>query len=197
MNAETVKRHFEETGALLRGHFKLSSGLHSDKYLQCAKVLQWPDRAEALGAALAAKMALFSADVVVSPARGGLIIGQEVGRGLKRRAIFAERTEGVFSLRRGFALEPGEKVAVVEDVVTTGKSTREVFDLIRSLGAVVVVTSGIIDRRGDQMGQPIDAVAAAFLLEMDVPAWKPEACPLCAKGEPLVAPGSRFLAQKA
>jgi orotate phosphoribosyltransferase len=196
MNAETVRRHFEETGALLRGHFKLSSGLHSDKYLQCAKVLQWPDRAEALGAALAAKMALFSADVVVSPAMGGLIIGQEVGRGLKRRAIFAERVEGAFTFRRGFGLEPGEKVAVVEDVVTTGKSTREVFDLVRSVGAVVVVTSGIIDRRGDQMGPPIDSVPAVFLLEMDVPAWKPEACPLCAKGEPVVAPGSRFLAPK-
>ncbi len=197
MNPEAVRKHFEGTGALLSGHFKLSSGLHSDRYLQCAKVLQWPARAEALGAALAAKLSAFSPTVVVSPAMGGLIIGQEVGRGLGCRAIFAERTEGVFTFRRGFALEPGERVVVVEDVVTTGKSTREVFDLVRSVGAEVVATSGIVDRRGAEIGKPIDSVPAAFLLELDVPAWKPEACPLCAKGEPVVAPGSRFLAQKA
>lgn len=193
MNAEMVRTHFEETGALLKGHFKLSSGLHSDRYLQCAKVLQWPARAEALGAALAAKLKPFAADVVVSPAMGGLIIGQEVGRGLGCRAIFAERTEGVFTLRRGFSLEPGELVVVVEDVVTTGKSTREVFDVVRSHGAVVVATAGIIDRRGAQIGQAIDSVPAAFLLELGVPAWNPGACPLCAQGETLVAPGSRFL----
>lgn len=200
MNAETVRTHFEETGALLAGHFKLSSGLHSNRYLQCAKVLQWPARAEALGsalgAAIAAKVKGHFPSVVVSPAMGGLIIGQEVGRGLGVRAIFAERVEGAFTFRRGFALEPGERVVVVEDVVTTGKSTREVFDLVRSVGAEVVATSGIIDRRGAEIGQPIDSVPAAFLLELDVPAWKPEACPLCAKGETLVAPGSRFLAQK-
>jgi orotate phosphoribosyltransferase len=200
MNAETVKTHFEETGALLTGHFKLSSGLHSNRYLQCAKVLQWPVRAEALGAALGASIvAKLKGQVpggVVSPAMGGLIIGQEVGRGLGCRAIFAERVEGVFTFRRGFGLEPGERVVVVEDVVTTGKSTREVFDLVRSVGAEVVATSGIIDRRGAEIGQPIDSVPAAFLLELDVPAWKPEACPLCAKGETIVAPGSRFLAHK-
>jgi orotate phosphoribosyltransferase len=200
MNAETVKTHFEETGALLTGHFKLSSGLHSNRYLQCAKVLQWPVRAEALGAALGAsivaKLKGKVPGVVVSPAMGGLIIGQEVGRGLGCRAIFAERVEGVFTFRRGFGLEPGERVVVVEDVVTTGKSTREVFELVRSVGAEVVATSGIIDRRGAEIGQPIDSVPAAFLLELDVPAWKPEACPLCAKGETIVAPGSRFLAQK-
>jgi orotate phosphoribosyltransferase len=201
MKAETVKTHFEETGALLSGHFKLSSGLHSDRYLQCAKVLQWPARAEALGgalaAAIAAKLKGQRPDVVVSPAMGGLIIGQEVGRALGVRAIFAERVDGVFTFRRGFALEPGERVVVVEDVVTTGKSTREVFRLIEGQGGEVVATSGIIDRRGAEIGQPIDAVPAAFLLELDVPAWKVEACPLCAKGEAIVAPGSRFLAPKA
>jgi orotate phosphoribosyltransferase len=193
MNAETVKTHFEETGALLSGHFKLSSGLHSDRYLQCARVLQWPGRAEALGAALAAKLKAFRPGVVVSPAMGGLIIGQEVGRGLGCRAIFAERVEGAFTFRRGLGLEPGERVVVVEDVVTTGKSTREVFDVVRSLGAEVVATSGIVDRRGAEIGQPIESVPAAFLLELDVPAWKPEACPRCAAGETIVAPGSRFL----
>lgn len=197
MMVDTVRKHFEETGALLTGHFKLSSGLHSDRYLQCAKVLQWPVRAEALGAALAAKLSSFSPGVVVSPAMGGLIIGQEVGRGLGCRAIFAERIDGLFALRRGFALQPGERVVVVEDVVTTGTSTREVFHLVESHGAEVVATSGIVDRRGAQIGQPIDDVPTAFLLELDVPAWKQEACPLCAKGETLVAPGSRFLASGA
>ncbi|HMM35684.1 MAG TPA: orotate phosphoribosyltransferase, partial [Thermoanaerobaculia bacterium] len=110
MNAEEALRHFEETEALLSGHFRLSSGLHSDKYLQCAKVLQWPDRAAALGAALGAKLAGLAIDAVVSPAMGGLIIGHEVGRALGRRAVFAERVDGAFTLRRGFALEAGEKV---------------------------------------------------------------------------------------
>jgi len=193
MSQNAVREQFEETGALLSGHFKLSSGRHSDRYLQCAMVLQWPARAEELGAALAARLRPFAPGVVLSPAMGGLVIGQEVGRGLGCRAIFAERTDGTFALRRGFLLEPGERVAVVEDVVTTGKSTREVFDLVRAAGAVVAVTSGIVDRRGDEIGQPIDGVPAQFLLELDVPAWLPEACPLCARGETLVAPGSRFL----
>ncbi len=197
MNADDVRKQFEETGALLSGHFKLSSGLHSDRYLQCAKLLQWPARADALGAALARKLAPFSPGVVLSPAMGGLIIGQETGRRLGCRAIFAERAEGVFTLRRGFALQPKERVAVVEDVVTTGKSTREVFEVVRSAGAEVVITSGIVDRRGSQIGQAIDGIPVAFLLELDVPAWSPAACPLCARGETLAAPGSRFLASAA
>ena len=115
MSQNAVREQFEETGALLSGHFKLSSGRHSDRYLQCAMVLQWPARAEELGAALAARLRPFAPGVVLSPAMGGLVIGQEVGRGLGCRAIFAERTDGTFALRRGFLLEPGERVAVVED----------------------------------------------------------------------------------
>lgn len=192
MNPDDVRRHFEESGALLSGHFKLSSGLHSDRYLQCAKVLQWPARAGALGAALAAKLAPFGAAAVVSPAMGGLIIGHETGRGLSARAIFAERVEGTFTLRRGFALEPGEKVVVIEDVVTTGKSTREVLDLVRELGAVPVACGAIVDRRPTK--EPLlDSIPVRFLLELDVPAWDPASCPLCSLGHEITAPGSRHL----
>ena len=205
MNENEVRRHFEETGALLSGHFKLSSGLHSERYLQCARVLQWPARAEALGAALAAALAPFSPAAVVSPALGGLIIGHETGRGLKVRAVFAERVEGAFALRRGFALGKGERVAVVEDVVTTGKSTREVLDVVGAAGAVPVAAGSIvdrhafavggIDRRADQSaGDTVDGVPYRSLLTLDVPAWEPAACPLCARGVPLAAPGSRHLA---
>src|SRR5471032_2951492 len=132
MTEDEVRLQFVESGALLSGHFRLSSGLHSEAYLQCAKVLQFSSRAGPLGAALAALLAPFSPSVVVSPAMGGVIIGHEAGRGLSVRAIFAERVGGEFTLRRGFALEPGERVAVVEDVVTTGKSTREVLAVIRA-----------------------------------------------------------------
>jgi len=205
MNAGDVRRQFEESGALLTGHFRLSSGLHSDRYLQCAKVLMWPDRADALGRGLGALLRPFGAGAVVSPALGGVIIGQEVGRALSVRAIFTERVEGAFALRRGFALEPGEKVAVVEDVVTTGKSTREVIEVVRAAGAVVVGCGSIIDRRAaavggidrrarGEKGDTVDGIPYRALLALDVPAWDPAACPLCANGEPLTAPGSRHLA---
>lgn len=208
MTPEAVRRHFEETGALLAGHFRLSSGLHADRYLQCAKVLQHPDRAGALGAALAALLAPERPGVVVSPAMGGVVIGHEVGRGLGVRAIFAERVDGGFALRRGFALEEGERVAVVEDVVTTGKSTREVLDLLRQAGAVPVVCGSIVDRRAAAVGGidrrdaaeksgAVDGVPYRALLALEVPAWEAAACPLCARGEPLVAPGSRHLAAQA
>jgi orotate phosphoribosyltransferase len=195
---EAVRRHFEETGALLAGHFRLSSGLHADRYLQCAKVLQFPDRAGALGAALAALLLPERPGVVVSPAMGGVVIGHEVGRALGVRAIFTERVEGAFALRRGFALEAGERVAVIEDVVTTGKSTREVLDVLRSAGAVPVACGSIVDRRAAaEKTSAVDGVPYRALLALEVPAWEPAACPLCARGEPLVAPGSRHLAAKA
>ena len=192
-----VRRHFEETGALLSGHFKLSSGLHSDRYLQCAKVLMWPGRADALGRALGALLRPFGAESVVSPALGGVIIGQEVGRALGVRALFTERVDGAFALRRGFSLEPGEKVAVIEDVVTTGKSTREVIAVVRAAGAVAVACGSIIDRRSaNERGETVDGIPFRALLALDVPAWDPAACPLCAKGAPLTAPGSRHLVSK-
>jgi orotate phosphoribosyltransferase len=198
MTPEAVRRHFEETGALLTGHFRLSSGLHADRYLQCAKVLQHPDRAGALGAALAALLAPERPGAVVSPAMGGVIIGHEVGRGLGVRAIFTERVDGAFALRRGFALEKGERVAVIEDVVTTGKSTKEVLDVLRAAGAVPVVCGSIVDRRAPAEKTPaVDGIPYHALLSLEVPAWDPAACPLCARGEPLVAPGSRHLAKSA
>ncbi len=195
MRADEVRRHFEETGALLTGHFRLSSGLHSDRYLQCAKVLMWPERAAALGGGLADLLRPFGASAVVSPALGGVVIGQEVGRELNVRALFTERVEGAFTLRRGFTVGQGEKVAVVEDVVTTGKSTREVIEVVRAAGGDVVACGAIVDRRAaaDQRGH-VDAIPFRALLCLEVPAWESAACPLCAKGEPLTAPGSRHLA---
>lgn len=196
MTPDEIRRHFTEAGALLSGHFRLSSGLHSEAYLQCAKVLQWPGRAEALGGALASLLAPFRAGVVVAPAMGGIIIGHEVGRGLSVRAIFAERVDGTFTLRRGFALEPGERVAVIEDVVTTGTSTREVLGVLHAAGAVPVVCASIVDRRAVGAGPEVDGVPYRALLALDVPAFEAAACPRCAAGDPIVAPGSRHLAAK-
>ena len=196
MNQTEALRHFEETEALLSGHFKLSSGLHSDKYLQCARVLQWPDRAGALGAALGPALAGFGIDAVVSPAMGGLVIGHEVGRALGRRAIFAERVEGAFAFRRGLGLRPGEKVVVVEDVVTTGGSTREVLALVRSLEAVPVACAAVVDRRSAEAGggsETLEGLPFRWVLRMEVPTWSEAECPYCRLGQEVVSPGSRRL----
>jgi len=182
-------KDFEETGALLTGHFRLSSGLHSDRYLQCARLLMWPRRAEQAGSELANALRQFGAAVVVSPALGGVVIGQETARGLDVRAMFVERKDGAFSLRRGFSLEPGETVAVVEDVFTTGKSTREAVAAVESAGGRVVAVASIVDR-----GVPKDAfsVPSRSLLSLSVPSWPETECPLCARGVTIEAPGSRF-----
>jgi len=182
---------FEETEALLTGHFRLSSGRHSDRYLQCARLLQWPDRAEQAGVELAAKLAELSPPVVVSPAMGGIVIGHEVARALKVPFLFAERGEGGFTLRRGFRLDSDARVVIVEDVFTTGKSTREVIDMVTGLGAKVVAVGSIVDR-----GLPADAfsVPSRSLLALDVPSWPESDCPLCARGVGLDTPGSRFSA---
>lgn len=179
---------FIETGALLTGHFRLSSGLHSDRYLQCAKLLMWPERAARAGRELALQLAEFSPQVVVSPALGGIVVGHEVARALGVRALFAERKDGSFLLRRGFALGPGEHVAVVEDVFTTGGSTREVCTAVREAGGTAVVVGSLVDR-----GLPAGAfpVPARSLLSLPVPSWPAEQCPLCAEGQPLESPGSR------
>jgi orotate phosphoribosyltransferase len=179
---------FEETGALLTGHFRLSSGLHSDRYLQCARLLMWPERAEKAGRALADLLAEFAPDAVASPALGGIVIGQEVARALAVRALFAERKDGAFALRRGFALEPGERVAVVEDVFTTGGSTKEVCSAVESAGGKVVAVGSLVDR-----GLPPDvfSVPARSLLCLAVPSWPAADCPLCGSGVALEIPGSR------
>jgi len=181
---------FRRTGAFLEGHFQLSSGLHSPKYLQCALVLQHPLHAEALGRALAANVR-FEADVVVSPAMGGLIIGHEVARALGLRHIFAERdSERRMTLRRGFRVAPGERALIVEDVITTGGSTLEVAELLRGLGAQVAGAASIIDRSGGAADLGVPRVALATLA---VEAWPPEQCPLCGQGVPVEKPGSRAL----
>lgn len=179
---------FRRSGALLDGHFRLSSGLHSPGYLQCALVLQHPREAEALGAALGNLVRSLGVQTVMSPALGGVVIGQEVGRALGVRAIFAERADGALTLRRGFALEPGEKVLIVEDVVTTGGSTRETMDVARAAGAVVVGACAIVDRSGGKQGLDVPFHA---LLPMDVKTYQPDECPLCKQGIPVVKPGSR------
>ena len=185
----SVVDRFRRAGALLDGHFRLTSGLHSSGYLQCALVLQHPAEAEACGAAIAERVRGLSPDVVLSPALGGIVIGQEVGRALGIRAIFAERQDGTLTLRRGFSIARGEKVLVVEDVVTTGGSTQETIDVAHAAGATVVGAAAIIDRSGGT--QRIDVPFHA-LATISVPTYQPEQCPLCAEGKPVVKPGSRL-----
>ena len=188
VTSDHVIEMFRRVGALLEGHFRLTSGLHSSGYLQCALVLQHPREAEACGAALAERVQSLGARTVLSPALGGIVIGQEVGRGLNVRAIFAERQDGALTLRRGFTLSPGEKVLVVEDVVTTGGSTRETIELARAAGAEVVGAASIIDRSGGRLEIDVPYVSLAALT---VPTYQPEACPMCLAGLPVVKPGSR------
>lgn len=179
---------FRRVGALHEGHFRLTSGLHSPGYMQCALVLQHPREAEALGAALGERLRSLGADVVLSPALGGIVIGQEVGRALGVRAIFAERQDGALTIRRGFTLLPSDRVLVIEDVVTTGKSTRETIDVARASGAMVVGAGSIIDRSGGNQGLDVPYAALATVT---LPTYQPDACPLCAAGQPIVKPGSR------
>jgi orotate phosphoribosyltransferase len=179
---------FRESGALLDGHFRLSSGLHSAGYLQCALVLQHPKHAETLGRALAALMPAGGATAVLSPALGGLIIGHEVARALGVRAIFAERQDGTLTLRRGFRLDDSDRVIVVEDVVTTGGSTRETMDVARQTGAAVIAAGAVIDRSGgaSNLGVPFHA-----LVTLSIATYQPDACPLCQAGVGITKPGSR------
>lgn len=179
---------FRESGALLDGHFRLSSGLHSGGYLQCALVLQHPRHAEALGQALGRKLAPLGATVVLSPALGGLIIGHEVARALGVRAIFAERQDAVLMLRRGFSMLPGDRVVVIEDVVTTGGSTRETMAVAEAAGATVVAAGAVIDRSG---GAPNLTVPFESLVTLSLPTYQADVCPMCAAGQPVVKPGSR------
>jgi orotate phosphoribosyltransferase len=186
--AASILDRFRRVGALHEGHFRLTSGLHSSGYLQCALVLQHPRDAEACGEGIADRIRHLAPTVVLSPALGGIVIGQEVARGLGVRAIFAERQDGVLTLRRGFSLEPTDRVLVVEDVVTTGGSTRETIEVARAARATVVAAAAIIDRSGGQqdLDVPFHALAVVSL-----PTYQPDACPLCARGEPVVKPGSR------
>ena len=188
LDRDRVLDLFRASGALLEGHFRLSSGLHSGGYLQCALVLQHPRQAEALGQALAGKLAKLGASVVLSPALGGLIIGHEVARALGVRAIFAERQDKVLTLRRGFSLGPNDRVIVIEDVVTTGGSTRETMVVAETAGATVVAAGAVIDRSG---GAPNLTVPFESLVTLSLPTYEAEKCPMCEAGEPVVKPGSR------
>jgi orotate phosphoribosyltransferase len=183
---------FRQTGAYLTGHFRLTSGLHSSEYLQCALVLQYPGHAAHLGAQLADALRAMIPEppaVVASPALGGLIIGHEVARDFGSRFIFTERdANGKMTLRRGFQVTPGESVVVIEDVVTTGGSTADVVNVLRAAGAQVLAAGSIIDRSG---GRADVGVPRAALATLAVSTWDPAACPLCAQGLPVVKPGSR------
>jgi orotate phosphoribosyltransferase len=187
--SETVIDLFRRVGALLEGHFRLTSGLHSPGYLQCALVLQHPVEAERCGRWLAERVRHLDAHAVLSPALGGIVIGHEVARALGVRAIFAERQDGTLMLRRGFTLSAGERVLVVEDVVTTGGSTRETIEVARAADANVVGAAAIMDRSGgdQRLDVPFHALATISL-----PTYQPESCPLCAAGSPVLKPGSRI-----
>ena len=179
---------FRRSGALLEGHFRLSSGLHSSGYLQCALVLQHPQHAELLGRAIGDRTRELRPTVVLSPALGGVVIGQEVGRALGVRAMFAERQDKTLMLRRGFTLGEPDRVLVVEDVLTTGGSTRETMQVAKTAGAQVVGAASIVDRSGGSVGFDVPFHA---LLDIALPTYEPDTCPLCAQGLPVVKPGSR------
>ena len=188
MKAEQVIDQFRATGALLEGHFQLSSGLHSTVYLQCALVLQFPERAEAFGRAIAERFQGQGIQLVASPAIGGIVIGHEVARALGARFVWTEREAGEMTLRRGFTIAPGEKTLIVEDVITTGGSTRETIEAVRRAGADVVAAASIIDRSGGSadVGVPLSSLASLRVLSVES-----SACDACKLGEPVVKPGSR------
>ena len=190
MTRDELLNLFRRSGALLEGHFRLSSGLHSSGYLQCALVLQHPDHAETLGRAIADRTRDLGATIVLSPALGGVIIGQEVGRALGVRAIFAERQDSALMLRRGFMLADNDRVLVIEDVLTTGGSTRETIQVARAAGAHVVGAAAIVDRSGGAVRFDVPLVS---LLDIALPTYEPGVCPLCAQGVAVVKPGSRPL----
>jgi orotate phosphoribosyltransferase len=179
---------FYQTGALLKGHFLLTSGRHSDTYFQCAKVLQYPQHTETVCSVIADYFKLYDIDTVISPAMGGIIVGQEVARQLGKKSIFAEREDKKLILRRGFNLEKGEKVLVCEDVVTTGGSVFEVMDIVKNSGAELIGTGYIVDRSN---GKVLFGVPQVSTIKMDVLSYSPEECPLCKQNIPAVKPGSR------
>ena len=181
-----VIEHLKQSEALLEGHFLLSSGRHSNRYCQCAKLLQYPHRAEKVLAVVAEKLKDTPIDIVVGPAMGGIIVAYELGRQLGVPAIFTEREEGKMTLRRGFEIHPKQRVLVTEDVVTTGKSSLETIEVLKQHGAEIAGIACIANRSKDDIGYPIfDAI------KLDIESWEPENCPLCKEGIPCVKPGSR------
>ena len=179
---------FRQTGALLEGHFLLTSGRHSNIYFQCAKVLQYPEYMEKICANIAGYFRSSKIDTVISPAIGGIIVGQEVARQLNKRSIFAEREDKALTLRRGFSIEPGEKVLVCEDVVTTGGSVFEVIEIVISHGGEVAGVGCIVDRSNGKVNFGYPQISA---VKMEVVSFAADDCELCKKGIPVVKPGSR------
>ena len=185
---------FRRSSGLLDGHFRLTSGLHSSGYLQCALVLQHPEQAEMLGRAIADRTRGLRPSLVLSPALGGIVIGHEVARALGVRALFAERQDGGLVLRRGFVIGGSDRVLVVEDVLTTGGSTRETMEVARAAGAQVVGAASIVNRSGGPVKLGGFDVPFESLLDYSLPTYEPDKCPLCAQGLPVVKPGSRQVA---
>jgi len=191
VDAIKVKKLFKEKNALLSGHFLLSSGLHSDTYFQSALILQHPADASMLAQGIAQKIKAAikeDIDLVVSPALGGIVIGQEMGRALNKRAVFCERVDGKLVLRRGFSIAKDERVLVVEDVVTTGLSTREVIEVVKGFGGKIVCCASLVDRSGGKVNFGVPLVS---LLSFDVKSYKAEDCPICKTGSTPIKPGSR------
>ncbi|OGS37595.1 MAG: orotate phosphoribosyltransferase [Elusimicrobia bacterium RIFOXYB2_FULL_49_7] len=179
---------FQQTEAYLSGHFQLTSGLHSPHYFQCAKVLQHPQHMTLLCTDIARKLEKTVIDLIVGPAMGGIVVAQEIGRVLNKRTIFSERENGRMTLRRGFDMVKGERVLIAEDVLTTGKSVREVMDIIREREAVLAGVAVIVDRSGGKIDFGVPLVS---LMALETITYTPEACPLCRQGSPVVKPGSR------
>ena len=190
MTHDEVLDIYQKTGALLTGHFLLSSGLHSERYLQSALVLQQPDIATRLCAALAEHFRHSTIEAVIAPALGGVFVSHETARALGVRALFAERVNGELTLRRGFTIKPGERILVVEDVITTGKSTRETIEVVKKAGGVAVAAASLVDRSGGkaELGVPYKS-----LVTLDVPSYTALECPLCKAGSTPIKPGSRGL----
>lgn len=176
----------KETDALLEGHFLLSSGRHSSRYVQCAKLLQYPDKAEKVLSVVVEKIKDIDFDVIAGPAMGGIIVAYEIGRQTGKRAIFTERENGIMTLRRGFEINKGEKVLISEDVVTTGKSSLEVANVVKSMGGEVVGIACIVDRGTSNIEYPVYSCA-----KLDIESWEKDKCPLCKEGIQFVKPGSR------
>ena len=188
MKHDDIIAIFKEKDALLKGHFILSSGLHSDQYMQCALVLQYPSIAEQLCAELAENFRDENIDVVAGPALGGITIAYELGRQLGVRAIFGERKEGDMLLRRGFSIRKGERVLIAEDVITTGKSVRELEQLIISHGGIIAGFAMLVDRSKGTFNPGSNTFS---LVKLDFNTYEPDSCPLCSQGIPVVKPGSR------
>lgn len=188
LSSNRINDIMEKTGVLQTGHFLLTSGKHSNKYMQCAKIFQHPDISAEISKALAEKYDGYDIDIVIGPAIGGIILAYEVARQLEVRALFAERENGRMTLRRGFEIKPGSRVLVVEDVITTGGSVKEVIEVVRKAGGEVAGVASVVDRSG---GKALFDVPFKSVIKINIDTYEPEECPMCKAGTAAVKPGSR------